>query len=66
MVRKFLKPVDGAPVRHPDTKALMNPEGEWVDYNSYWVRREAAGEVEEDQEAVPESYDPDAADQPGE
>lgn len=46
MQTKFLKPAADLKVRKPDGRHL-NPEGEPVELNSYWLRRIDDGDVVE-------------------
>lgn len=41
----FVKPKSGLKVVRPDTKQPIKPEGELVIKSSYWLRREAEGDV---------------------
>ena len=42
-----IKPVSGAAVRDPETKELLVKGGELKPRNSYWLRRQRDGDVEE-------------------
>ena len=44
MEKVFATPTEGVLVRHENGKAL-DPAGEAVDRNSYWLRRERDGDV---------------------
>ena len=43
--RVLVKPAEGRLVRHPDTYEQIKPEGLPVELNSYWIRKEKAGDV---------------------
>ena len=43
--RKFIKPAEGRNVSRNDNRKHLKKEGEWVDLDSYWVRRLKAGDV---------------------
>ena len=46
MTKLFVKPRDGALVRHPLTKQPLSQDGAVVDLsNSYWKRRERDGDI---------------------
>ena len=53
MEKKFVKPNVGGEgkkpllVRHPVTKQPLAADGEWVELDTYWVRRLAHGDVVE-------------------
>ena len=51
--RVLVKPVEGRLVRHPDTYEQIKPEGLPVELNSYWIRKEKAGDVDIEKAAVP-------------
>lgn len=44
--QKYVKPAAGRLVRDPDTYEALPEEGKLVEMNSYWVRKEAAGDIE--------------------
>lgn len=39
MTKVFIRPVNGAKVRHPDSKMHLKEEGELVEQSPYWQRR---------------------------
>lgn len=41
----FIKPKEGLLIRRPDNKKFLNPEGESVPKNMFWLRRIADGDV---------------------
>ena len=43
--RVLVKPVDGRLVRIPGTYEALPAEGKTLEKNSYWIRKEAAGDV---------------------
>jgi hypothetical protein len=43
--RVLVKPVEGRLVRIPDTYEALPAEGKPLEINSYWIRKEAAGDV---------------------
>lgn len=46
--QRTLKPAEGRLVRHPgDDKRPLDPQGEVVEFNSYWRRKLSAGDVVE-------------------
>lgn len=51
--RVLVKPAEGRLVRHPDTYEQVKPEGMPVELNSYWLRKERAGDVFIEKAAVP-------------
>ncbi len=51
--RVLVKPAEGRLVRHPDTYDQIKPEGLPVELNSYWIRKEKAGDVVIEKAAVP-------------
>ncbi|MFL1387483.1 MULTISPECIES: DUF2635 domain-containing protein [Pseudomonas] len=51
--RVLVKPAEGRLVRHPDTYEQIKPEGLPVELNSYWIRKEKAGDVVIKEAAVP-------------
>lgn len=51
--RVLVKPAEGRLVRHPDTYEKIKPEGSIVELNSYWIRKENAGDVVIKEAAVP-------------
>ncbi|KHK61242.1 DUF2635 domain-containing protein [Pseudomonas frederiksbergensis] len=50
--RVLVKPAEGRLVRHPDTYEQIKPEGLPVELNSYWIRKEKAGDVVVEKAAV--------------
>lgn len=44
--RVLVKPVEGRLVRIPGTYEALPVEGKTLESNSYWIRKEAAGDVE--------------------
>ncbi len=46
-----IKPAAGRLVRIPDTYEVLSPQGKAVEMNSYWLRKQSAGDIEVD---VPE------------
>lgn len=53
--RVLVKPVEGRLVRHPDTYEQLPAEGKVLEMNSYWRRKEIAGDVSIKREAEPAS-----------
>ena len=51
--RVLVKPAEGRLVRHPDTYEQIKPEGLVVEKNSYWIRKESAGDVVIKEAVVP-------------
>lgn len=51
--RVIVKPVEGRLVRHPDTYEQIKPEGLAVELNSYWLRKQKAGDVSIKEAEVP-------------
>lgn len=51
--RVLVKPAEGRLVRHPDTYEQIEPTGKTVELNSYWLRKEKAGDVVIEKAAVP-------------
>lgn len=51
--RVLVKPAEGRLVRHPDTYEQIKPEGLPVELNSYWIRKEKAGDVVIEKAVVP-------------
>ena len=48
MSKKFVKPArKGLVVRRPDNGRALPEDGDWVNWNSYWMRRKADGSVVE-------------------
>jgi hypothetical protein len=45
ITRVLVKPAKGRLVRHPETYEQLKPAGIWVENNSYWLRKEKAGDV---------------------
>ena len=43
----FVKPKDGLKIKRPDTGRLLDPAGEAVPKNTFWMRRIAEGDVSE-------------------
>lgn len=43
----FIKPVEGRSVRDPDTKEILNPDGEHKIKSGYWLKRIKQGDVVE-------------------
>lgn len=43
--RALVKPVEGRLVRIPGTYEALPAEGKPLEINSYWIRKEAAGDV---------------------
>ena len=43
--RVLVKPAEGRLVRHPQTYEELKAEGIWVENNSYWLRKQKAGDV---------------------
>lgn len=43
--RVLVKPVEGRLVRIPGTYEALPAEGKSLEKNSYWIRKEAAGDV---------------------
>lgn len=41
----FVKPLNGAKIRRPDTREFLKEEGEELERSSFWTRRQIAGEV---------------------
>lgn len=44
--QKHVKPAAGRLVRDPETYEPLPVDGKVVEMNSYWVRKEAAGDIE--------------------
>lgn len=44
--RVLVKPIKGRLVRIPGTYEALPAEGKPLELNSYWIRKEAAGDVE--------------------
>jgi hypothetical protein len=44
--QQHVKPAVGCLVRDPVTYEALPEEGKLVEMNSYWVRKEAAGDIE--------------------
>jgi hypothetical protein len=44
--RVLVKPVEGRLVRIPGTYEALPADGKPLEINSYWIRKEAAGDVE--------------------
>lgn len=51
--RVRVKPLEGRLVRHPDTYEKLPAEGKVLEMNSYWRRKEIAGDVSIKLEADP-------------
>ncbi|SFW54179.1 Protein of unknown function [Pseudomonas sp. NFACC09-4] len=51
--RVLVKPAEGRLVRHPDTYEQVKPEGMPVELNSYWLRKQKAGDVVIKEASVP-------------
>lgn len=51
--RVLVKPAEGRLVRHPDTYEQVKPEGVSVELNSYWLRKQKAGDVVIKEASVP-------------
>jgi hypothetical protein len=48
MSKKFVKPVrKKLVVRRPDNGRALPEDGDWVNWNSYWMRRKAEGSIVE-------------------
>ncbi|NWB92331.1 DUF2635 domain-containing protein [Pseudomonas agarici] len=43
--RVLVKPAEGRLVRHPETYEQLKPQGMTVELNSYWIRKEKAGDI---------------------
>ncbi|MFK0090965.1 DUF2635 domain-containing protein [Pseudomonas sp. NPDC090755] len=43
--RVLVKPVEGRLVRIPGTYEVLPADGKELEMNSYWIRKEAAGDV---------------------
>ncbi|WP_221179051.1 DUF2635 domain-containing protein [Pseudomonas brassicacearum] len=44
--RVLVKPVEGRLVRIPGTYEALPAEGKTLEANSYWIRKQAAGDVQ--------------------
>ena len=51
--RIFIKPAAGRAVINPSTGALVAAKGEWIDRDTYWIRRLDDRDVVEAESAKP-------------
>ena len=57
----FVRAAEGRRVRHPDSLALLRPEGEQVPDTEYWFRRLREGDIEMTEPPKAEGEEPEGS-----